>query len=58
MKCPYIRKSETTQHIEKTNSDEETGVFDKRIISSVTTFEMADCMKEECAKFQNGKCVM
>ena len=51
MKCPYIRKSEITQSIEKTNSDDETGVYDKR-----TTFEMADCLKENCAKWQDGKC--
>lgn len=33
MKCPYIRKSEITQSIEKTNSDDETGVYDKRIVN-------------------------
>ena len=58
MKCPYIRKSEITQSIEKTNSDDETGVYDKRIVNTVTTFEMADCLKENCAKWQNGKCAM
>lgn len=58
MKCPYVRKSEVTQTIEKTNSDEDTGVYDKRIVNTVTTFEMADCMKEECAKWQDSKCTM
>ena len=38
MKCPYIRKSEITQSIEKTKSDDETGVYDKRIVNTVTTF--------------------
>lgn len=58
MKCPYIRKSEATQSIEKTNLDEDTGVYDKRIINTVTTFEMAECVMENCAKWQNGKCAM
>lgn len=58
MKCPYIRKSEATQSIEKTNPDEDTGVYDKRIINTVTTFEMAECVMENCAKWQNGKCAM
>ena len=56
MKCPYIHKTEVTQSIEKTNSDDETGVYDKRIVNTVTTFEMADCLKENCAKWQDGKC--
>lgn len=51
MKCPYIRKSEITQSIEKTNPDDETGVYDKRIVNTVT-------MKENCAKWQDGKCAM
>ncbi len=38
MKRPYIRKSEATQSIEKTNSDDETGVYDKRIVNTVTMF--------------------
>ena len=58
MKCPYIRKAEVTQSIEKTNPDEDTGVYDKRIINTVTTFEMAECVMENCAKWQNGKCEM
>ena len=50
MKCPYIHKTEVTQSIEKTNSNDETGVYDKRIVNTVTIFEMADCLKENCAK--------
>ena len=56
MKCPYIHKTEFTQNIEKTNPDDETGVYDKRIVNTVTTFEMADCLKEICSKWQGGKC--
>lgn len=56
MKCPYILKTEVTQSIEKTNSDNETGVYDQRIVNTVTAFEMADCLKENCAKWQDGKC--
>lgn len=56
MKCPYIHKTEVTQSIEKTNSNDETGVYDKRIVNTVTTFEMADCLEKNCAKWQDGKC--
>ena len=58
MKCPYIHKTEFTQNIEKTNPNDETGIYDKRIVNTVTTFEMADCLKENCAKWQDGKCAM
>lgn len=37
MKCPYIRKTEVTQSIEKTNPDDETGVYDKRIVTRTNT---------------------
>lgn len=58
MKCPYLRKSESTQRVDKNFFDEETGVCSKVISNFVTTFEMADCMKEECAKYRDGKCTM
>ena len=45
-----------TKH-RKTNPNDETGVYDKRIVNTVTTFEMADCLKENCAKWQDGKCI-
>ena len=31
MKCPYIHKTEFTQNIEKTNPNDETGVYDTLI---------------------------
>ena len=58
MKCPYIRKTEYTQTIEKTNPDDETGVYNKRITNMTTTFEMMDCIRNDCAKWQDGKCSM
>lgn len=58
MICPFIRGKEITQQIEKTNSDEDTGVYDKKITNLVTTIEMAECQRENCAKWQEGKCTM
>lgn len=55
MKCPYNRKSE--KHIQKwgqkVNDD---NILTNGITENIYTFELAECLKEDCGAWHNGRC--
>lgn len=55
MKCPYNHKSKTEIQTWKQNTDEYQTLTDGKTITQ-TVFELAECGKENCGAWQNGKC--
>ncbi|MDD5795898.1 MAG: hypothetical protein PUD24_03050 [Oscillospiraceae bacterium] len=55
MKCPYNRKSE--KHVQKWGQKpNDEGVVTSRVITDERSFELAECEKENCGAYCNGRC--
>ena len=55
MKCPYNRKSE--KHIQKWGQKaNDEGIVTSGLIIDEWNFELADCLKENCGAYHNGRC--
>ncbi len=57
MYCPYIKKSETWYRMtEWKHSDVNEAVVKEERTSCQTIYEMAECERENCGAFYDGKC--
>lgn len=55
MKCPYNRKSE--KHVQKwVQKPNDEGVVTSGITTDEWSFELAECIKDECGAYHNGRC--
>lgn len=55
MKCPYNRKSE--KHVQKWKQEEnDEGIVTSGVIADERCFELAECEKENCGAYHNGRC--
>ncbi|MCI7084728.1 hypothetical protein MR988_01260 [bacterium] len=55
MKCPYNRKSE--KHVQKWGQKpNDEGVVTSGVITDEWCFELAECEKENCGAYHNGRC--
>ena len=56
MKCPYFSSVEDGITTEKYKNDPDTQQPTQVTRITHTTWQMADCIKEECAAYQNDRC--
>ena len=55
MFCPYVRKKE--KHVQCfTQQPDESGIIVKGVTVDAWDFEQAECHKEECGAYYDGKC--
>lgn len=54
MKCPYCCNHQTIQ--QTTYEYNEDGVITAQTLVESQNLKLHDCLKEECAAWQNGKC--
>ena len=55
MKCPYNRKSE--KHVQKWGQKpNDDNIITSGMITDEWSFELAECLKEDCGAYHNGRC--
>lgn len=56
MKCPYFSKTEDGIAVEKYKHDSETDHIVQMSRTYHSEWQMAECIKEECAAWRDGRC--